>query len=290
MSMNAGCRALELWDDVQGASIALWLLYPTRSLEQLEPFGPFRMRLALNATVEGEELPLVVISHGSGGTPWTHRDLAAHLARSGFLVALLQHPGNHRGDDSLQGKVANLQHRPRHVRLAIDAVLGDEIVGKHASPRGVALIGHSMGGYTALAVAGGEPSAFAWETPDGTAGPVSVEHDPRVRALVLLAPATAWFMAEGALAGVQVPVLMRTGEKDTLTDPFHARVVELGLAPALLDHQRVPSAGHFAFLSPYPAEMKSPAIPPSQDPDGFDREAFLPLLFADIVRFLQRAA
>ena len=273
---------------MQGASIALRLLYPTRAPEQLEAFGPFQLRLAWNAPIEGEELPLVVISHGTGGTPWTHRELAAQLARSGFVVALLQHPGNHRGDDSLGGKVANLQNRPRHVRLAIDAVLADELVSQHASQRGVAVVGHSLGGYTALAVAGGEPSAFAWETPDGTAGPLLVEHDPRVRALVLLAPATLWFMAEGALAGVQVPVLMRTGEKDTVCDPFHARVVELGLPPsARLDHQVIANAGHFSFLSPYPPEMKSPAVPPSRDPEGFDREAFFPVLLADVVRFLR---
>lgn len=286
--LNAGCRALEVPDVVQGAVVSLRLLYPTRAPDRVEPFGPFTLRVAMGAPVEGAALPLVVISHGSGSTPWLHRDLAAHLARSGIVVAVVQHPGNHRLDDSLAGKAVNLVNRPRHVRLAIDAALEDEVMGKRLSGRGVTVIGHSMGGYTALAVAGGKPWAAAWETPDGTVSPVAVERDARVHALVLLAPATPWFMADGALADVDLPILMRTGERDVQAGPAHAHIVERGLRdPTRLDHKVVPNAGHFAFVSPYPAEMKSPAIPPSQDPEGFDRAAYLPVLFGEIVTFVR---
>ena len=289
--LGAGCRAVDVNDTAQGAVVATQLLYPTRAAERPEAFGPFTLDLAPGAPVEGcGDLSLVVISHGTGGTPWTHRDLARHLARAGFAVALLQHPGNNRADDSLAGTAVNLQNRPRHVRLAIDAAFADGVVGPHLSARGVAVVGHSLGGYTALAVAGGKPWAAAWETPEGIARPLAVEHDARVRALVLLAPATPWFMAPGALAGVDLPILMRTAGRDVHADSSHARIVERGLRdPARLAHEVVPNAGHFAFLSPYPAALRSPAIPPSQDPEGFDRAAFLPVLFGDIVRFLRAA-
>ena len=39
---------------------------------------------------------------------------------------------------------------------------------------------------------------------------VAVVRDPRLEALVLLAPASAWYMHEGALADVEAPVLMFT--------------------------------------------------------------------------------
>jgi predicted dienelactone hydrolase len=290
MDMSVGCRAVDVNDAKQGASVAMRLLYPTRTPERMEPFGPFTLNLAMDAPVEGEHLPLVIVSHGTGGTPWTHRDLASHLARSGFVVGLIQHPGNNRADDSLGGKAINLENRPRHVRLAIDAAFTDEVVGKHLSVAGVTVIGHSLGGYTALAVAGGKPSSFAWETPDGKAGPMIVDRDARVRALVLLAPATMWFMADGALDDVDLPILMRTGEKDAHTEVLHAQIVERGIRnPMRLDHKVIPNAGHFAFLSSYPTAMKSPAIPPSQDPEGFDRAAFLPVLFGEIVTFLRSA-
>ncbi len=284
--LNAGFRLLDVDDAVQGCRIAVSLLYPTQGPERMMPFGPFQLPLAMSAPVEGEALQLVVISHGSGGTPFTHRDLARHLARSGFVVALVQHPGNHRGDDSLAGKVSNLQNRPRHLRLVMDAVFGDAELGRHLAPGVAIVIGHSMGGYTALAIAGGNPRSFPGETSDGTTGPVEVEHDGRVKAIVLLAPATVWFLEPGELSDVKVPILMRTGEKDFLLAPIHTQIVEQGIRdPKQLDHRVVPNAGHFAFLSAYPAAMKTPAIPPSQDPEGFNREAYLPVMFEEIVAF-----
>jgi predicted dienelactone hydrolase len=266
------------------------VLYPTAAPEKPEAFGAFKLGVAMDAPLEGEQLRLVVISHGTGGTPWTHRELAAHLARSGLVAALIQHPGNHRGDDSLSGKVINLENRPRHVRVAIDAVLADDVVGSHVEREDVSVIGHSLGGYTALAVAGGKPTAFAWETPDGNPAPVRVERDSRVRRLVLLAPATAWFIADGALADVQIPILMRTGEKDSHADRMHGLIVERGVPDLTrLDHQVIPNAGHYSFLTPYPAELKGPATPPSQDPEGFDRTAYLASLYAEIVAFIRAA-
>jgi hypothetical protein len=56
---------------------------------------------------------------------------------------------------------------------------------------------------------------------------------------------------------------------------------------ARLDHRVVAGAGHFAFLSPYPQEMRAPTIPPSQDPEGFDRDAYEPIFFRDVVTFLR---
>jgi len=286
--MNIGCRSVEATDAVQGANVSIRLLYPTRAAGRPEAFGAFELDVAMNAPVDGERLSLVVISHGTGGTPWTHRELAAHLARSGLVAALIQHPGNNRGDDALADTAINLENRPRHVRLAIGAVLADPVVGPHLLASGVTLIGHSLGSYTALAVAGGKPTAFGWETEDGKPAPVPVERDPRVSALVLLAPATAWYLADGALAQVNLPIFMRTGEKDALADQMHAFIVERGLRDRKrLDHKVIANAGHFSFLSPYPAALKSPALPPSQDPEGFDREAFLPALYAEIVTFIR---
>jgi predicted dienelactone hydrolase len=287
---RVGCCAVELTDVVQGARVPLWLLYPAWLPEREERFGPYPLRVAMDAPVAGEGLPLVVISHGNGGSPWVYRELAAYLARAGFVVALPEHPGNSRSDNRLAGTQANLENRPRHIRLVIDAALASDRVGGRLGRGGVAVIGHSLGGYTALAVAGGRPSALPNETADGKAQPFSVVSDPRVRALVLLAPAVPWFMAEGALAELEVPILMRTAEKDELTPVFYAETLLGGIRdPQLLDHRTIPNAGHFAFLSPFPAAMVSPSFPPSQDPAGFDRAAFLPTLYGEILSFLRGA-
>jgi len=285
---TVGCRALEVNDPVQGARVPAWLLYPASAPERVEQFGPYPLAVALDAAVMGEGLAVVAISHGTGGSPWTYRDLAACLARAGYVVALLEHPGNSRSGDSLAGSAANLANRPRHVRLVLDAVFGDAQLGTRVSAAGAGVIGHSLGGYTALALAGGRPTCFAHESPDGQPRTVPVVPDPRVRALVLLAPATPWLMADGALAEVTAPILMRTGERDEHAPAFHAAIVLHGLAGrARVDHRVVPNAGHFSFQSPFPPAMTRPEFPPSQDPPGFDRAAFQPLLQAEVLAFLR---
>jgi len=286
--VNLGCAVADVRDPVQDATIPLWLLYPTRAPTRAERFGPYALDAALDGAPAGEALPLVVISHGTGGSPWVYRDLAAYLVRAGFVVALPAHPGNHRGDNSLEETAANLENRPRHVRYVIDAAYAHPAVGPRVSRAGVSVIGHSLGGYTALAVAGGRPSALPHQTADGKARPLAVTHDPRVTALVLLAPATVWFAAEGALLDVDLPILMRTGALDTVTPSVHAEIVQRGIGdPKQLAHRVVPGAGHFAFLSPFPDAMTRPDFPPSQDPEGFDRRAYLPVLGADVLAFLQ---
>jgi predicted dienelactone hydrolase len=236
--------------------------------------------------------------------PLLHRGLAIHLARHGFVVAAPEHPGDSRTDNRLAGTEANLRHRPRHVTAVIDWMLREEFLGPSLLPDTAAVVGHSLGGYTALAIAGGRPAAFPWEADNGESSPIDVTPDPRVRALVLLAPAAAWFLANGALEGVSVPILMMTGEKDDLEIagnkmlpdgrvvfiPWgHSEVIKRRIStPGLIEHRIIPNAGHYSFMSPYPVAMRTPTIPPSQDPIGFDRVSFYEQLCADVLAFLRK--
>ena len=278
----AGLRALEVKDDVQGVRVPAWLVYPAPGEPKPVRFGPYELEVVEGAALPREPLPLVVVSHGNGGSPWTHRGTALHLARAGFLVALVEHPGNSRADNSLAFTAANLANRPRHVRLVLDAV--EALV----RPSRVAILGQSIGGYTALAVAGGRPITAASEEQDGVSKPVPVTRDPRVSALVLLAPATAWFHPEGALADVDVPILLRTGEHDPYALSIHGEIVLRGVRdPSRVDANVVPNAGHFSFQTPFPPALSRPDFEPSQDPPGFDRAAYHDVLNAEIEAFLR---
>jgi predicted dienelactone hydrolase len=156
-------------------------------------------------------------------------------------------------------------------------------------PDTVAIIGHSMGGYTALAVAGGVPTSFPRESRDRRPRKIEVDPEPRVKALVLLTPATPWFMAAGALHEVRLPILLWTAEKDAITPEFHADLVKAGVPDkTLIEHRIAANAGHFSFLSPFPEAMNNPAFAPSQDPPGFDRARFHQELNAGILEFLRR--
>jgi predicted dienelactone hydrolase len=196
MWSSCGYRAIQVSDETQKATLPVAFLDPALAEERTENFGPYSLAVAKGANVAASTLPLILISHGNGGTPWAYRDLAKHLARSGYVVALPEHIGNSRSENSLEKTAANLENRPRHLSLTIDAAFADPIIGPHLLKERVGIIGNSIGAYTALAVAGGRPRASPHETPDQHPRPVNVQPDSRVGALVLLMPATFWFIAE----------------------------------------------------------------------------------------------
>ncbi|MET0266600.1 MAG: alpha/beta hydrolase [Duganella sp.] len=294
MSVVCGCRLLEVDDVVQKAVIPLALLYPAQAsaVESTASFGPYQIAVARDAQPASAPAagawPLVVVSHGNAGTPWAYRELAKHLVQAGFVVAMPAHTGNTRHDNNRANTAANLANRPRHIRLVIDSVADDTLLGALVDTAGTAVIGHSIGGYTALAVAGGKPWTGPWERKTHPPQPVPVTPDARVRSLVLLAPATGWYIP-GALADVRLPILMVTGDQDVNTPSGHALNVLAGVAePSLVEHKVYRGAGHFSFMSKFPPEMTKPEFHPSQDPPGFDRGDIQQELFADITVFLRR--
>ena len=271
---------MQISDEAKGISFPALVLYPTETPSAPTAFGPYTMDVSPDAPVAEGRFPVVVISHGNGGSHLVYRALSTHLARNGYVVAMLEHAGNNRNNNELEGTHENLVNRPRHVRLTIDAVSSDPQLSACAQPDNVAIIGHSIGGYTALAVAGGTP----WSE---TRQRVDVVADPRVRALVLLAPATAWYLPEDSLSQVSVPILMLVAEHDPFTPRWHADLV-LDRVPdrAQVTCRVIENAGHFSFLSPFPPQMRNASFLPSTDPEGFDREKFHERLPAELLDYL----
>jgi predicted dienelactone hydrolase len=288
--MAVGCRAVDVHDHVEDARVAVHVLYASDAAPAPIAFGAYAIDAASDGAVAGDALPVIAISHGTGGTPWGYRGLAEQLAGAGFAVAMIEHTGNSRNGDALAGTPANLANRPRHVRLALDAIARDPLLAPHVHVDRAAVIGHSMGGYTALAIAGGQPLALPHEAPDGIARAVPVDPDPRVRAVVLLAPALPWLMAPGALATVHARVLARTGERDELAPPYFVETVLAGLpASAALDYAVVSGAGHFAWFWPVPDVLARAGLPPAKDPPGFDRAGYQRHLRDEVTAFLRGA-
>lgn len=282
-----GYREVELVDDQSGVKFPMAVMYPTYTPGNVEKFGPYSMEVSINSAQKEGVFPLVLISHGSGGWHLLYRTLAHHLACNGFIVGMPQHPYNNRNNNSLQGTVENLINRPRHLRIAVDWFFDSIEFARLLKPNSVSIIGHSIGGYTALALAGGTPTSFSHESPEGQPQQISAIHDQRIKALVLLAPAAAWFMHKGALDGVNLPILMLTGEKDEYTTDFHARVILDGVPDKeKIQHRVVENAGHFSFLSPFPESMTKAEFLPSQDPPGFNRESFHHELNDEVLKFL----
>ncbi|KRF31698.1 alpha/beta hydrolase family protein [Paenibacillus sp. Soil787] len=284
----AGYCETEIFDASLGRSFPMLVMYPSNTPESEDRLGPYPLELARDAEPAEGTFPLVLVSHGSGGTPLAYRTLARHLARNGFIVGMPEHPFNNRNDNSLEGTAKNLSYRPRHLKMAVDWFFENKRFDGKMKPDAVTIIGHSMGGYTALAAAGGVPTSFPHESPDYQPQLIEVEPDRRIRSLVLLAPASVWYQAEGALNSVTVPILMLDAEKDSHTPLFHAQIILGGVADRnMILYRTVENAGHFSFLSPFPESMINSSFPPSQDPPGFDRVQFQKTLQDEILSFLR---
>jgi predicted dienelactone hydrolase len=276
MKLTAGCRHIELFDERMAMPFPVLVFYPINVPEAREKLGSFTLNVSRNGPVASGSFPLVVISHGTGGSHLSHRTLAAHLARNGYVVALPEHTRNNRNNNDLAGTEAILEHRPRQM---MDRAFSSDVFGPSLKADTAAIIGHALGGYTALATAGGHPTAFPWETEDQQSRPVVVKRDDRVRAVVLLAPAAAWYLSRDSPRDVRIPVLMLTGEKDeicevpgqkTLPDgrqifmpEGHSAIIKRGIPDkSPVTHRIVGNAGHFSFITPYREAMINPAFPP----------------------------
>ena len=285
----AGYCETQLMDKKCGVTFPMSIMYPTDQEGKMEAIGPFQLDVSINAKPIEEKVPLVLISHGSGGGNLLYRTIAHYLARNGFVVGMPEHPFNNFNNNTLEGTVENLKNRPRHINIAMDWFFEHEIFSRVIKEDSISIIGHSTGGCTALSVAGGIPTSLPNEASDGRPRQIKVEHNRRIKSLVLLAPGTVWFKEKGALDGVDIPILMLAAEKDQFILPSQNQIVVDGVADSSkVEYRIVENAGHFSFLSPFPEFMISPDFFPALDPVGFDRQKFHEELNLEILNFLMK--
>jgi len=310
-AQHAGLRTLVVPGD---ESINVALFYPTVRSAGVVQLGPWRPVVGLGAPVSAEPLKgLILVSHGTGGNELAHHNLATRLAADGYLVAAVRHPGDNWQDRSMITSGRYFGERPRQVSGVLDALLASPEWGARIPAGRIGALGHSAGGYTVLALAGAqaEPAraaqhcrsvqddpgfcglaqgpktpqpaaaaAPAHMVPDGAL--VSVP-DPRIRAIVALAPMAIVLTSE-SLKAVNVPVLLRVAEQDAvLTGKYHGGHVAANLAAA--QAATVPGAGHFAFMAQPIQSLPSDAGDAAANPAGFDRVAYHAVLEDQVVRF-----
>jgi predicted dienelactone hydrolase len=261
----------------------------------------------------GSLAPLIIISHGTGGSSTGHSDTAEALAEAGFVAASVTHTGDNYRDDSYVGQGRHLIGRPRHISRVIDYMLTDWQGRETIDPARIGMFGHSAGGFTALVIAGGKPDMSlgagrcqerpqAWECrylaehglklEDRPAAPPSAwSHDPRVKAVVVAAPCCGWAFEADGLSMVNVPVQLWEASDDPIVDDSPAFVRRL-LAESIDDHV-VEGAGHLSFLAPCNLPMNAYVTVASwfgmmnicRDQGDFDRRAFHEEFNAAVIDF-----
>lgn len=197
--------------------------------------------------------PLIVISHGFGADRRFLGYLAYHLASYGLTVAALEHPASNvawlTGNPITVSRTkpknnllpaTEFLDRPKDVSFVLDRLsrlnqFSSTLQGKFNTEQ-VTVIGHSLGGYTALALAGANlsldhlrqfcndpnPVIFspadllqcnAADLPDS---PINLR-DRRIVQTVVLNPVIGRLFDDQSLAQVKVPTLMLAGTDDTIT-------------------------------------------------------------------------
>src|ERR1700761_3519506 len=106
--------------DPNGPPLEGGIWYPSNAPASAQPLGLFEQNVAEDGAVAGRGLPLIVMSHGSGGSFEGHYDTALALADAGFVVAAITHTGDNYRD---HGGFARVEARPRHIKALIDYML-----------------------------------------------------------------------------------------------------------------------------------------------------------------------
>lgn len=182
------------------------------------------VRLYLPAATAGmRTLPLVVFSHGIGGSHRGYSYLGAYWASQGYASLHLQHVGS---DRSLwTGNVFNLVGRLQgaaqeeeaiarvgDLRFALDQLLSHPEVGQRIDPERIVAAGHSYGANTILLALGARIERH---------GRIIDLAEPRLKAAMLLSAPPFYGETDIAkiLSGIRVPTLHITATEDIIRIP-----------------------------------------------------------------------
>jgi predicted dienelactone hydrolase len=225
------------------------------------------------------KFPLILLSHGTGGSALQFAWLGPVLAAHGFLVAAVNHPGNNATEQYTAAGFALWWERAKDVSTVLDRMLADPQFGPRIDSKRVGAAGFSLGGYTMMELAGATTNLVSFR--NGCATPMnlcdgppefpdlparlqeamksdariqtSVEHssdsyrEPRIRAVFAVAPAIAVALNPKSVSQISIPVELVVGSKDPIAPPAEnaqwlAKLIP-GAKLAIL-----PGASHYTFL------------------------------------------
>jgi predicted dienelactone hydrolase len=195
------------------------------------------------------KFPMIVLSHGTGGSAMQMAWLGTALAAKGYIAVAVNHPGNNATEAYTAQGFSIWWERARDLSVVIDSMLADPMFGARIDAKRIGAAGFSLGGYTMIEIAGGitNPQAFT----DFCASPradlicksppefptlvedfkklsatdaefqAALRHagdsyrDPRVRAVFAIAPALGPVFSAASLAKIDIPVDIVAGQADT---------------------------------------------------------------------------
>lgn len=220
VAASAGERSAQ----IAGLTVAIWA--PDRAL--------------------GEPLPTVIFSHGFHGCATQSRFLMRAFAEAGYLVFAPNHRdatcngGTARRLDPPQAPLAHpeawdpnsFRDRGEDITHLLAALRSDPEFSRITDWQRLALVGHSLGGYTVLGLAGAWPS---WRMSG-------------ISAVLALSPYAQPFVVRRDLSGIAAPVMYQGGTRDFgITPAIDKSGGAYALSPAPKYLVEFDGAGHLAW-------------------------------------------
>lgn len=214
--LNVGFRVVQI---PQGPRTAVW--YPTEASETKHSYSALLAgSVAENAEPGGcERFPLILFSHGYAGCSTQSVALTEALARAGFIVAAPDHRDATCRADGVFFKPPQIplhsfltpwrwnedtyDYRRRDLESVVQWILSDSSFAALIDPGHIGAMGHSLGGYSVLGLAG------AWES----------WRDPRIAAVLALSPFVRPFNAHHRWNAIHVPVMLQGAQGDWSITP-----------------------------------------------------------------------
>ncbi len=225
--------------------------------------------------------PVILLSHGFGGTARIMGWFGIALARDGYIVIAVDHPGNNGMDEKTVPGAILWWDRVEDLRSALSAVERDPVIRPRVDASRIGVAGFSAGGFTTLVAAGARVDpprfdAFCTANPDDgicrpqlefrmtrsdiekaralpeVAAEMAHAHDdhaiPNVRATFAMAPALVQALDPASLAAMRIPVRIMLGDADTVAPPATNGLVAAKAIPGT-ELEQLPGVGHYDFLA-----------------------------------------
>jgi len=273
LAYTAGVVEKVYQDANRTRTLQLYIWYPSDSNSPSAILGGSPVFEGFKAVKDApfvkSRFPLIVLSHGSGGNRSSLSWLATGLAKQGVIVIALNHPGSTTGN-SIPSENIKAWERPRDVSFVINRVLTTPEFARIIDAGRIAVIGHSLGGYTALATVGASLKLDAFNryclkfplhadcefNRIGGVDPESVDKnlfegnylDKRITAAVAITPAYARSFDEQQLGQISRSVLIIGASDDQeIPGDLHAKYLFSQFHGQKV-FTEIEGAGHYGFL------------------------------------------